>query len=1099
MKEIMNRKAVLYLSFFLLYTLPVISQDGFNVRLTRSGNTIRISNGLLGIVIPSEQAYIKGQPCPAPIQSFIYSDGSLSNDRFNELTARGNLSGMNVRIVYSSPDRVTAKVEYTFNKEEFIYGKQTYPGGEAGPGFYTCTITVKKGEKTIVIEEDSDNDITYRVKISDGLDPDKARYRGWSSNDKKYGYEPSGALYRPENERGYPLDATVSLDYSTSFVYPPLVLWEPAGGEKNSGRYWQVYNSRADAGSNLFGFFQGKPSRLIGARFSGVQLELVSKDKSPDKKAYADIKVYIERRGPDNSWYRRKRFQWVAFISRKSDVLDPEKQQPIADELNRVSGLGAVITNYKLKPVKIIPAFYKGAIYMPAEQISALCNKIKTDETFYKTLCIHDSRTKPVFDAWRFPDSAKALVKELIEIGNHLQQVYETGEGTYSFRNRYWMGTLNFKSYALYASCIFADKNIKLTDKEKRGLEQLVAMLARIVWDDNNVPLFEGSGVNFGPANMAFQYRNNGRMFFALLLAQDPEFAERARQVAIKVNEDINISIYANGASFGSPHYIQATLDPILFSMLQLKQAGVADLFRTNPKVKKFAGFYSTLITPPSVRFGLNRKLISFGDGSEESAATFALLATGLKEVDPDLSARLSYIFDNGPQRFTLSGPVSLAANIISAPVSEFKANSANYSGYVSHFRSGLNSDNETAIWVLNGDSLYDHRNDDAGEIAIYALKAPLSLSRSSFYYPSATDARIRSVVIPEKNFPEWNQHAQPINERSLSNRTWPASYGLSFANCGYSSTTTVAMKNREGVVWTRKVSLIHYNQELPIVIFYDSVSGKGPNIWSMMMMSDSTVQTPAGAITPPQKLYNNTTSKELPDATPQKALNRGLNTFTFNGQRWLAHPSKGINWNLYTVSDSQMDFTLAQWTNTWQNDIETSEFLKTNKKRYSEGQQILRIRSNKPFFNFILPYNKGSNPYNNDNISYRENNEIMLRQNNVDIAFNPFFYGLRDNNKIVIGILSENGTANFEGFNISGGFAELETDQNKVKVRIHGNSGVRSISLPFGILPGAGQKGVKIRNDEKGRSIIQIQYDSSGLDLPNGQLGYREYSFKKK
>ena len=140
-----------------------------------------------------------------------------------------------------------------------------------------------------------------------------------------------------------------------------------------------------------------------------------------------------------------------------------------------------------------------------------------------------------------------------------------------------------------------------------------------------------------------------------MLLAQDPEFSERARQAAVKVNEDINISVYANGASFGSPHYTQATLDPILFSMLQLKQAGVADLFRTNPKIKKFAEFYSTLITPPSVRFGLNRKLISFGDGSEESAATFALLAEGLKEVDPSLSARLFHIFNNGPQRFTLS------------------------------------------------------------------------------------------------------------------------------------------------------------------------------------------------------------------------------------------------------------------------------------------------------------------------------------------------------------------------------------------------------------------------------------------------------------
>jgi len=1095
----MCRKIVFYISIVVLYAIPVLSQDRFNVRLTRSGNTIKISNGLLGIVIPSEQAFIKGQPCPAPIQSFIYNDGLLSNDRLNELTFRGSLSGMKVNILKSSPEQVTAKIEYTFIKEEFIYGKQTYPGGGAGPGFYTCTITVKKGEKTIIIEEDSDNDISYRVKISDGLDPDKARYRGWSSNDKKYGYEPSGGLYRPENERGYPLDATVSLDYSTSFVYPSLVLWEPAGGEKNSGRYWQVFNNNAGSNSNLFGFFQGKPSRLIGAKFSGVQLELVSKDKSPDKKAFADIRVYIERRGPDNSWFPRKRFQWVAFISRKSDVLEPEKQQPIADELNKISGLGAVITNYRQKPVKIIPAFYKGAIYMPAAQISVLCNKIKTDEAFYKALCIHDSRTKPVFDAWRFPDSAKALVKEMIDIGNHLQQVYETGEGTYSFRNRYWMGTLNFKNYALFTSCIFADKSIELTDKEKRGLEQLIAMLGRIVWDDNNVPMFEGSGVNFGPANMAFQYRNNGRMFFALLLAQDPEFSERARQAAVKVNEDINISVYANGASFGSPHYTQATLDPILFSMLQLKQAGVADLFRTNPKIKKFAEFYSTLITPPSVRFGLNRKLISFGDGSEESAATFALLAEGLKEVDPSLSARLFHIFNNGPQRFTLSGPVSLAADIIHSPDSEFNATTSNYNGYVSHFRYGQNSDNETAIWVLNGDSLYDHRNDDAGEIAIYALKAPLSLSRSCFYYPSATDARIRSVVIPEKIFPEWNQQSQPINERSLSNRTWPASYEKSFANTGYSSTTAVVMKNNEGEVWTRRISLLHYNKDLPIIIFYDSISGKGANIWSMMMMSDSAVQTPAGAITPPKRVYNNANAKELPAATPQKTLNKGLNTFMFNGQFWLAHPTKGINWNLYTVSDSQMDFTLAQWTNTWQNDIETAEFLRTNKKRYSEEQQILRMRSNEPFFNFILPYNKGIAPYNKEDVSYRGNKVISLRQNDINLVFNPFFYGLKDNRKIVLGVFSEIGNAEFEGFSISGGFAELESDLNTVKVRIHGNSGVRSIRLPFEVALDSNQKGIKLRNDGKGKTILQIQYDSVGLDLPNGQTGYSEFRFTKR
>jgi hypothetical protein len=112
----------------------------------------------------------------------------------------------------------------------------------------------------------------------------------------------------------------------------------------------------------------------------------------------------------------------------------------------------------------------------------------------------------------------------------------------------------------------------------------------------------------------------------------------------------------------------------------------------------------------------------------------------------------------------SLFGDIAFTLDMSKNYSSTLHLSSSNFTGYLSHFRNASNTNNETALWIINGESYFDHRNNDRGEVAIYALKTPLSLSRSSFYYPRADDERIRSVVIPEAEFPEWKTANQPVS-----------------------------------------------------------------------------------------------------------------------------------------------------------------------------------------------------------------------------------------------------------------------------------------------------------------------------------------------
>ena len=184
----------------------------------------------------------------------------------------------------------------------------------------------------------------------------------------------------------------------------------------------------------------------------------------------------------------------------------------------------------------------------------------------------------------------------------------------------------------------------------------------------------------------------------------------------------------------GCPHYVGASFAPTLNTLMQLKQRGFQDRFSTEPRLARFAEFYMHLMTPPEPRVGGKRVLLALGDGSIEPSEIFGMLGTAFRDADPKLSSRLMGAWHaNGKPHSGFFGTTLLKIDE-GLPRSDPALGDAEFPGYFSVLRHGWGTPNETAVWFVNGDHYQDHRHNDHGSIAIYALGQPLSVNWSSLY-----------------------------------------------------------------------------------------------------------------------------------------------------------------------------------------------------------------------------------------------------------------------------------------------------------------------------------------------------------------------------
>jgi len=950
------------------------------VNITETSAWYEIVNGLTGVRIARA-----GHPNWAPIQGIQYRDGTWTATGPNALESAGKPANMTVRFVESGPLKVVVEVSYTI----------------AGQGFYRSTIEIQAGQPSILIEDDTDTDIRYSLNIYHGLEPDQARYRGHHSGSIENGREPDGRQYRMWHERPE-MDAFRDLQYRTPAPSnynsdPPnirrMAVWDP--WVYDSGWYWQLYSTKAAPDANLLGIFAGPASRAIGAAHNGAGIFT-----APGP--VAGIAFEAHRRSPDARVFPRVRIAWGIFIGTKgADLGDPYKVQNIARQMNLHGGINLNKVYRYQTDFPDPPGGYQ-PLFMHRDAVDSVIARVRSDPDYYHRLYGDESTARPLLDMWHDTSGhkLKELVANIADTARDLLDALVNGDGIYDFHFHYWHGGLEMTRKAVWINAVLTSDRASAEDRAI--VKAAAALFAAVLWDSDFVPMFDGHGLNLGTANMPVQ-QNQYRDLFAVLLNRD------LQGVVTRATDNLHETVNDSGAAMGSTNYIVASMGPLLTTLQQLQTAGIADAFRDEPRLARFAEFYLNLLTPPEPRFGGGRKIISVGDAATVSSELFGQLATGFGAADPALSARLMAAWwHSGAMHSGFHGSTILKIDE-NLPVANLHLGNATFPGWYTVLRNGWGTRNETAIWLVDGDFYRDHAHEDNGTVVIYTLGAPLSLDWGSFYSPQSPGAFMHSIAVPEGALhTAWDTNEAPLGQIGFR---WQHATVQAFDSFPASAHVRAAYESK-GMTWSRSVYSIHPDESNPIIVIRDNFDGADRNAPRILTLNLAAEPDRRVAVSPCRRV-------------------------AFTGQ-WL------IDWDLYSFSPEPTQAVIRTWSHRWHPDREQSEFRKANGRPFEESQSILRIRGTGAFTTLLLPHRKGAHP----EMSVKaEGPKTTITWNSSITILDSQCYNYTDGHTRILTSFGPQ-PCEAEGIREQGGPAEVRLEPGRAAITAHGPAGVRSITL---------------------------------------------------
>lgn len=935
-----------------------------DLQVLEKADCYEIVNSLVGVRIPREGASL--DPAPAPLQAIRLADGRWMNATRVPLL-RAPPQTLEVRFAERGPLRVVVEIAYTFARPDLTYGQDVLIPG--GPGHYTARICLAAGSPSIVIEEDADTDVAYELDFYAACQPNQARYQGHHATSVQAGREQDGRQYRMWHDRTN-CDALVDLQYQTPWAPPFLARWDP--WIYDSGWYWQFYNTRGPASSPLVGIFAGRASRIIGAAASGVRV--LTRPATDADQPFAGLRIECNRRSPDGRVFPRVRFQWGLFVGTRADLAPPDQVQKICRQMNLHGGFNLnKVLRYELDYPD--PPQGYGAMFMPRDALRRMVDRLRADTQgihgagFHHYLYTQDPYARPLVDFWfdPSPERIERVATDIADLARDILDAFVNGQGIMDFRYHYWHGGLRLTNMAAWIDQLLASDQV--SSEQRSAAKAAAALLAYILWDDDFVPLFPGHGLNLGNPNMPVN-QNNARALIALLLAGHPAMKTHADAVQRAALDDLRGTINEYGAHMGSVHYVGAAAFPLVGAFQQLQMTGRYDAFEREPRLARFAEFYLNFLTPPEVRFGGLRKLVAIGDGSTEGTSMYGQLATGFARARPELSRRLMAAWrDGGNVHGSFQGTSYLKIDE-SLPGADPELGAAAFPGWCAVLRSGWNTPRETAIWLTGGEDYRDHRHNDNGGVVIYALGAPLSIDWGSMYSPHVPGGFLHSLVLPESAIGHrWDQGDVPLD---VGGR-WIARDDDPIRVDAATNSAHARFRLGDDLEWRRTVRLSHVGPEIPLIEIRDEFAGTlaaTPKILSFNLMATGPVAAPGGELVPPPRTHarqphvEGEPGHELPSAGSVVARPPGVTRLGFVGQTWQAHPTGGIDFDVYLAADGDTRMHIGNWAHLWHPSTEESQFRAANQaERFEESQHILRVRGTGAFRTLIVPWCKGRKP----------------------------------------------------------------------------------------------------------------------------------------
>ena len=364
------------------------------------------------------------------------------------------------------------------------------------------------------------------------------------------------------------------------------------------------------------------------------------------------------------------------------------------------------------------PANGYGRLFNDPSMLQAVINKLRNgpDKTnYYNYLYSLDPPARPLISEWA--DATGATTHTNAGTANTLSttmlNAFVNGMGVYDFNYSYWHGGIAMSSELPFIDSMLADPT--LTVQDKTALKADAALYAYVLYDDDSVPLdtFGPNGLNAGTGNMPVQ-QEGYRSEFTLYLPQLPFLQPYLASATSGADSLLDYIVNTDGATQCSPNYTAPCTIPTLENLLQAKMAGT-DYFATDtPRMNNLGEFLMQWLTPPDMRSSVTtstyipvaipRKDIEEGDGYYQSHDYTGILAQGLRDANPGLAARLMGAWiDAGQVEEDFAGADSSIINTF-APSADPQLKSANFPGYMSVLRSGWETPQEDASWLLNGD-----------------------------------------------------------------------------------------------------------------------------------------------------------------------------------------------------------------------------------------------------------------------------------------------------------------------------------------------------------------------------------------------------------